>query len=84
MSMAKQSIAQTYRFARGRYGDLQVNVDAALQALAKISVSLHCWQGDDVGGFEKLSSNLLSHMQPKVAPDLGEGLAVTDNLPIAT
>jgi len=42
-----------YSFARERYAALRVDTEAALAALARIPISLHCWQGDDVGGFEK-------------------------------
>jgi len=41
-----------YALAKERYAALGVDTDAALQKLAQISISLHCWQGDDVGGFE--------------------------------
>jgi L-rhamnose isomerase len=47
-----ESVEKAYEFARQRYADLGVNTDQALETLGKISVSLHCWQGDDVGGFE--------------------------------
>ncbi len=62
-------IEPAYRLAHERYASLGVDVDAALAALAKIPISLHCWQGDDVGGFESLGSAL------------GGGLAVTGNHP---
>ncbi len=42
----------TYEFARERYAELGVDTDAALKKLVTIPISLHCWQGDDVGGFE--------------------------------
>ena len=42
----------TYDLAKEQYAALGVNTDAALQALDKIPVSMHCWQGDDVAGFE--------------------------------
>ncbi|MBK8903899.1 MAG: L-rhamnose isomerase [Anaerolineaceae bacterium] len=45
-------IEQAYALAKERYAALGVDVDAALQKLATIPISLHCWQGDDVGGFE--------------------------------
>jgi L-rhamnose isomerase len=45
-------IEQAYALAQERYAALGVNTDAALQKLATIPISLHCWQGDDVGGFE--------------------------------
>ncbi len=47
-----QAIEQTYELARERYAQWGVDVEAAVTALAKVSISLHCWQGDDVGGFE--------------------------------
>lgn len=53
-----KSISTAFRLARERYGALGVNVDAALRALASIPVSLHCWQGDDVGGFESSATAL--------------------------
>jgi len=46
-----------------------IDTEAALQRLSTIPISLHCWQGDDVGGFE--------HTQG----ELGGGLAVTGNYP---
>lgn len=45
-------VERAYGLARERYAELGVDADAALEALAKVPVSLHCWQGDDVGGFE--------------------------------
>ncbi len=41
-----------YKLARERYAAAGVDVDRALATLARIPISLHCWQGDDVGGFE--------------------------------
>jgi L-rhamnose isomerase len=58
---------QAYQLARQQYADLGVDVERALAQLATISISLHCWQGDDVRGFENSGS------------DLGGGLAVTGN-----
>ena len=63
------NVAAAFKVATRRYADLGVNVDAALRALATIPISLHCWQGDDVGGFEKIGS------------ELGGGLAVTGHYP---
>jgi L-rhamnose isomerase len=45
-------IETAYEIARSRYAELGVNTEQALSALRRLSVSLHCWQGDDVGGFE--------------------------------
>jgi L-rhamnose isomerase len=58
-----------YLLARQRYADLGVDTDAALKRLSTVSVSLHCWQGDDVRGFEQLDGAL------------GGGLAATGNYP---
>jgi L-rhamnose isomerase len=67
--MRSQSIEAAYDLARQRYADLGVDTDAALRRIAAVPISLHCWQGDDVGGFEE--------------PDgrLGGGLAATGNYP---
>ncbi len=45
-------IEQAYALAKERYAALGVDTEAALQKLAQIPISLHCWQGDDVAGFE--------------------------------
>ena len=58
-----------YALAREEYAGYGVDADAAVAALAGIPVSLHCWQGDDVQGFECTG-----------AP-LGGGLAVTGSYP---
>jgi len=44
--------ARAYETAREQYAALGVDTEQALQRLAPMSISLHCWQGDDVGGFE--------------------------------
>ena len=47
-----------YRLARQTYADYGVNTDKALKRMASIPLSLHCWQGDDVAGFEPPRGNL--------------------------
>ena len=42
----------SYEIARNAYAALGVDADAALERLRRIPVSLHCWQGDDVRGFD--------------------------------
>src|SRR5690349_19161377 len=69
MSRKTQNIERSFALAKERYAELGVDVDAALKKLPAIPISLHCWQGDDVGGFEKSGS------------ELGGGLAVTGNYP---
>ena len=41
-----------YQYAKQYYADLGIDTEAALNKLSDITVSLHCWQGDDVGGFD--------------------------------
>ena len=41
-----------YELAKSRYASLGVDTDAAIQKLKNIPVSVHCWQGDDVTGFD--------------------------------
>ena len=63
-------MASLYEAAREAYGLLGVDTEAALGILARTPISVHCWQGDDVGGFESSS-----------AGEPGGGLAVTGNYP---
>ncbi len=50
--MKNELIKKNYELARERYASLGVNTDEALAALQNVSLSLHCWQTDDVTGFE--------------------------------
>lgn len=43
---------QTYLYAKAAYAAIGVDTDAAIEKLKEIPVSLHCWQGDDVTGFD--------------------------------
>ncbi|MFT4145974.1 MAG: L-rhamnose isomerase [Mobilitalea sp.] len=43
---------ERYESAREVYGKLGINTEEALKKLATIPISMHCWQGDDVTGFE--------------------------------
>lgn len=47
-----KGIEQAYKLANERYAGLGVDTDKAMDRLSRIAISLHCWQGDDVGGFE--------------------------------
>jgi L-rhamnose isomerase len=50
--MNAATIETAYRLAKERYAEMGVDTDRALERLRRIAVSMHCWQGDDVGGFE--------------------------------
>ena len=68
--MKTATINKAYEAARDLYAEYGVNTDEALETLAKISISLHCWQGDDVGGFERPDAELS-----------GGGIMATGNYP---
>jgi len=59
-----------YAQAQAAYAAYGVDTEAVLQRLATVPLSLHCWQGDDVGGFEKPNAELT-----------GGGIQVTGNYP---
>ena len=63
---AKQ-VERAYADARERFAESGIDTERALERLRRASISLHCWQGDDVGGFEGR------------AGALDGGLAVTGN-----
>ena len=67
--MASDRITARYELARQQYADHGVDTDAALARLGDVAISLHCWQGDDVLGFEN------------VGESLGGGIAATGNYP---
>src|SRR5580658_6074730 len=67
--MKKSTIEKAFALARERYHETGVDAARALKTLETIPISLHCWQGDDVGGFENVGASL------------GGGLAVTGNHP---
>jgi L-rhamnose isomerase len=62
-------IESAYEAARDQYAEAGVDTDAAIKRLAAVPISLHCWQGDDVEGFERFGTGL------------GGGLAATGNYP---
>ena len=68
--MNAREIEQAYAAAKKLYADCGVDTEAALAALEAVPLSLQCWQGDDVGGFEHAGAALS-----------GGGLAVTGNYP---
>ncbi|MBQ9785220.1 MAG: L-rhamnose isomerase [Clostridia bacterium] len=47
---------ELYAIAKARYAALGVDTDAAIEKLLKLPISMHCWQGDDVKGFENAGS----------------------------
>jgi L-rhamnose isomerase len=67
MSGQSTRLERAFAMARERYAELGVDVELALERLSGVAISLHCWQGDDVVGFEGSGEAI------------GGGLAVTGN-----
>ena len=63
-------IEGNYNTARELYTEYGVDTEQAMKTLTTIPISLHCWQGDDVAGFESPDSKLS-----------GGGIQVTGNFP---
>ena len=45
-----------YEYAKAKYAALGIDTDAAMKALEQVPIAIHCWQGDDVGGFDSKES----------------------------
>lgn len=56
--MKKDKIEKAYELAKEQYAELGVNTDAIIEKMKEVVISLHCWQTDDVGGFEKPDATL--------------------------
>ena len=67
--MKKRTIASSWTFAKEIFAEYGIDADKAINDVANIPISIHCWQGDDVGGFEKSSGGA------------DGGIAVTGNYP---
>lgn len=66
---SESSVSAAFELAKERYAKLGVDIDVAIATLRTVPVSVHCWQGDDVAGFEDDGN------------EIGSGLAVTGNYP---
>ncbi|NQT59802.1 MAG: L-rhamnose isomerase [Bacteroidetes bacterium] len=60
----------SYQLAREAYAEIGIDTEKVMDDLKKVPLSLHCWQGDDVGGFESPDAELT-----------GGGIQVTGNYP---
>ena len=58
-----EQIQKAYEMAVARYAQVGVDVNAALAQLDKLPISLHCWQADDVTGFENPDGQLTGGIQ---------------------
>ncbi len=68
--MKKENVKKAYQFAKEQYAELGIDTDKVLTELDKLVISLHCWQTDDVGGFEREGAELG-----------GGGIQATGNFP---
>ncbi|MCK5136717.1 MAG: L-rhamnose isomerase [Bacteroidales bacterium] len=64
------TITKAFEAAKEQYAQIGVNVEDAMNKLDQFPISLHCWQADDVGGFETPDSALS-----------GGGIQTTGNYP---
>lgn len=51
--MNEKNVIKNYELAKERYAAFGVNVVEALKKFSEVKISLHCWQGDDIRGFEE-------------------------------
>ena len=56
--MSEKSVKEAFALAAERYSELGVDAEAAIKAADAVPLSIHCWQGDDVGGFERAGAEL--------------------------
>lgn len=61
--MKKELIEKAYEIAKERYAAIGIDTEAAMEKLQKIQLSLHCWQADDVRGFENPDGELTGGIQ---------------------
>ena len=47
------NVKERYESAKEMYAAMGVDTDKAVETLEKIAISMHCWQGDDVTGFDR-------------------------------
>ena len=45
-----------YEYAKIKYAEIGVDTDKAIEALSRFPISIHCWQGDDVIGFDEVET----------------------------
>ena len=59
----EKNVIEAYEMAKERYASLGVDTEKAMEQLQKIALSLHCWQTDDVSGFENQGGELTGGIQ---------------------
>ncbi|ARJ72135.1 L-rhamnose isomerase [Latilactobacillus sakei] len=84
----EENVKKSYELAKERYAALGVDTEKALEDLAKVKLSIHCWQGDDIHGFlfpnQELTGGIgvsgnypgLATTPDQLSSDLSEGLSL--------
>jgi L-rhamnose isomerase len=68
--MNTDRIEKAYQLAKEQYAEIGVDTEKAIEKMKEVVISLHCWQTDDVGGFETPDAALS-----------GGGIQATGNYP---
>ncbi|MFA5587946.1 MAG: L-rhamnose isomerase, partial [Mariniphaga sp.] len=68
--MNSTKIEKAYQLAKEQYAGIGVDTEAVIEKMNEVVISLHCWQADDVGGFETADATLS-----------GGGIQATGNYP---
>lgn len=61
--MKKESVIQAYEIAKDRYAAVGMDTEKVLQQMQDFHLSMHCWQADDVAGFENQGGQLTGGIQ---------------------
>ena len=61
--MNEGTVKQAYEIAKERYAKLGIDTDKVLQQMQDFHLSMHCWQADDVAGFENQGGSLTGGIQ---------------------
>lgn len=61
--MKEEQLQRAYEDAKAQYAVLGVDIDQAIEKLDQLSISIHCWQADDVSGFENPEGELTGGIQ---------------------
>ena len=63
MYMTSEQITKAYELAKARYADIGIDTENVLKQLQDFHLSMHCWQADDVAGFEVQAGALSGGIQ---------------------
>ena len=73
--MNEKNVIKNYELAKERYAAFGVDTDDVIRKFSEVKISLHCWQGDDIRGFEEKttkSENVVTGNYPYAARNAAE------------